>query len=257
MDVPEGVRVREEEPIARHLPLRASPGAFERWAEARDETTLAALIRAARAEKLQVRCVHPFGDALPPEGGVGGLALRLGGDFEAVRVCDDGTVEAGAAALLALIAMKPGFSAWSRAGGTVGDALADGWILPAVIGVRRFRGRGFEDVDGAPDEPRALVVRVRLRPGTSHGGVPAGTAWSETGRRAIGLRAALGKAGVGAVRLHDAALAEDDAAVLVNRGEAKPRELRLLMSAVADKVKIGTGLELVERLVSPGRGGRL
>ena len=62
-------QAREEEPIARHLPLRASPGSFERWREVPDEPALLEALREARATKLPVRVLHPFSDTLPPEGG--------------------------------------------------------------------------------------------------------------------------------------------------------------------------------------------
>jgi hypothetical protein len=258
VDVPEGVVLREEEPIARHLALRASPGSFERWAEVETEADLVAVVRAARAEKLAIRVVHPFADALPPEGGIGGLGLRLGGAFEQFTEHDDGTVTAGVSVPVARLSTLPGFGAWGRASGAIGDALSDGWIVPAVVRCRRFRGRSFETVEGAGDaDPKALPVALTLRRGTSHAGILAGTAWAEPGRRTPGLRAVLQKSGLGPVRLHDAVLAEDDPAVLLNRGRATPRELRLLLTAVKDKVRIATGLELQERLFSPGRGGRL
>jgi len=251
-----GLPGREEEPIARHLPLRASTGAFERWCVVDDEPALLAAIRAARAEKVPVRVLHPFADALPPEGGLGGLWLRLGRGFEDCRQAGD-SLDVGAACLLAVLGQEPGFEALARAGGTVGDAVDDGWLRPAVVGLRRFKGRGFEDTAEAEPDPRGLVVRVRLRRGAKLAPVRAGTLFREPGKRGLDLRGLLAKSGVAAVRLHGAALAEDDAAVLVNRGEATPRQIRLLLDAVRDRVQVATGVELVDRLLPPGRGGRL
>ena len=65
--------------------------------------------------------------------------------------------------------------------------------------------------------------------------------------------AGLGEAGL---RLGGASLAEDDPRVLVNRGDATPRQLRLLLQAARERIQVATGIELVERLSAPGRGGR-
>ncbi len=245
---------RELEPIARHLPLRSSPGTFERWVEVANDEALVATLRAARAEKVAVRVVPPFGDALPPEGGLPGIALRLGAGFEGIEKTDSGW-KVGAAVPLAQLAVRAGWHALRFAGGTVGDALLDGWILPAVVSTRRFRGRGFETVEGCPPEPKALPVEVVVNPAVSVKPCRAGTAFTEPGKRTE-LRATLRRARLSEVRLYDAALAEDDAAVIVNRGEATPKQLRLLIQAVRERVRIATGLELDERLVAPGRAGR-
>ncbi|MSQ01858.1 MAG: hypothetical protein EXR71_08190 [Myxococcales bacterium] len=247
--------VREEEPIARHLPLRASPGTFERWVEVADEPQLVATIRAARAERLAIRLVPPFHDALPPEGGVSGVALRLGAGFEGMERRGAHWF-AGAAVPLARLASVAAWPALAAAGGCVGDAIDEGWLVPAVLGVRRFKGRAIEDVDGAyVSEPRAMILgatldtRVVLKPHR------AGTAFLEPGKR-VALRATLARAQLPSLRLYDAALADDDPAVLVNRGEATPKQLRLLLQAVLERVRVTTGVELSERLVAPGRGGR-
>jgi hypothetical protein len=248
---------REEEPIKRHLPLRGCPGAFERWRAVHDEVELLHAVREARAEKMPLRVIPPFSDALPPEGGVGGLALRLAGDFERIIVEEGGELSCGSSVPLALLGLRPGFAPLRSAGGTVGDAVLDGWLTPAVVRIRRLKGRGFEDVASYEPDPRALIVRVWLRPAVRLAPVPAGTAFSAVARRGVTLRSLLARSGVASIRLRDAALAEHDAAVIVNRGEATPKELRLLLRAVAEKVKVASGIELVERLVPPGRGVRL
>src|SRR5262245_19991835 len=98
--------MRAEEPIAAHLPLRGS-GTFEFWAEAADEDALAAIVKEARAQKLTLRLVPPFHDALPPDGGVTGLGLRLGAGFEGIEPVPEG-LRVGAAAPLALVGMRRG-----------------------------------------------------------------------------------------------------------------------------------------------------
>ena len=245
---------REEEPIARHLPLRASPGAFERWVHVEDEAALVAAIRSARAEKLPVRVLPPFSDALPPEGGLSGVTLRLGAGFEGLEPHGrHWTV--GASGPLAQLAVVAGWKALLRAAGTVADALEDGWLVPALVRARRFKGRGFEEVEAWVVDPKSLLVRATLDPAVKVKPIVAGTAFREPGPKAD-LRAVLRRANLTTVRLYDASLAEDDPAVLVNRGEASPRQLRLLLQAVRERVHVATGLELDERLVPPGRGGR-
>lgn len=244
---------RDEEPLARHLALRACPGTIERWIEAEDEAMLVAAIRAARAQGLVLRPIPPFCDAMPPEAGMVGLGLRLGPAFEGVSYAD-GLVCIGAASPLALAARHPGFEILRSAPGTVDEAIEDGWIAPMVAKVRRFRGRGFEEVESAAPEARAMVVRAWLRPGRVV--VPrAGSAFSPSRRRGVTVGDLVGS--LGPVRLGGAALAGGTAAVLVNRGDATPRELRNLLAAVVDRVKKASGVELELRLGPPGRGGRV
>jgi hypothetical protein len=251
-----GLPCREEEPVAAHLPLRGA-GAFERWVEVADEAALIAVIRAARAEKLTIRPVAPFGDALPPEGGLTGVALRLGVGFEGVEVLPDGTLRLGAAAPLARAGRLPGFEALARAPGALGDAWEDGWIAPAVVTLRRYRGRSVEEVEDAAPDPKALVVSAVLRPGVKLAVPAAGQAFREPKRRGLALRDLLRRHGLAGLRLGGAMLAKEDPAVLVNRGDASPRQLRLVLAAARERVHTATGLTLEDRLVPPGRGGRL
>ena len=250
-----GIEAREEEPVARHLPLRGV-GTFELWAEAPDEPGLIALIRAARAEKLTIRPVPPFMDALPPESGLTGLALRLGRGFE--RIVPEGDlVRVGAAAPLALVGLRRGFEALAGAPGTLSDAWEEGWIAPALVRVRRYRGRGFEEVEDPAPDNKTLLVAGWLKPGVRLQVPSAGQAFKEIKKRGLDLRELLRRQGLPGLRLVGAGLAEDDPAVLVNRGDATPRQLRLLLQGARERVYTATGLTLEERLVPPGRGGRL
>jgi UDP-N-acetylenolpyruvoylglucosamine reductase len=250
-----GVPAREEEPVARHLPLRGV-GAFELWVEVPDEAALAAVVRAARAEKLTIRPVPPFCDALPPENGLTGVALRLGRGFEGIRE-GEGGLWVGASCPLAVLGLRTGFASLAGAPGTLADAWEDGWIAPAIARVRRYRGRSVEEVDATPDA-KTLLVEALVKPGVKLQVPPAGRAFREHRRRNLPpLRDLLRTLNLGGVRLGDAALSEEDPTILTNRGEATPRQLRLLLQAARDRVHTATGLELEERLAPPGRGGRL
>lgn len=247
---------REEEPIARHLPLRAAGGAFERWVEVEDEAELLALVRRARAEGWKLRPIPPFTDALPPEGGLTGVGLRLGFGFEGIAEEGD-RVRVGASVPLARVGLRRGYEALREAPGTLADAWEEGWIQPALTRVRRFRGRGVEETEEVAADGKSLLVAGWLRPGVKLGVPRAGQAFREVRRRGVDLREVLDRFGLRGLRLVGASLAEDDPAVLVNRGDASPRQLRLLVQAARERVYQGSGLELEERLWAPGRGGRL
>ena len=251
-----GVRVRLEEPLGRHLPLRATTQTCGIWVEVADETELLAVIRAARAEKLSVRGLAPWSDVMPPESGVPGVVIRLGRAFEAGEEVPEG-VRVGASVPLALVGLRRGYEARAGAPGVVGEALDEGWLAPMVVRTRRFKGRGPEEVAGATGhDPKALTLGAVLSRGVKLPWVPrAGQAFAPIKRK--DLRATLEGLGLAGLRLGGAMLAEDDARVLTNRGEASPRQLRLLAQAVQERLKVATGIELEERLVAPGRGGKL
>ena len=250
--------VRGEEPLHRHLPLRCG-GAIEQWAEVQDEAGRLALIKQARQERWILRPIPAFQDALPPEGGLVGVGLRFGGELEQVNDADGGALRVGAGALLAPLGLRPGFEALLRAPGTLWDAYEEGWILPAVLRIRRFRGRGFEDVDAAPSDGKTLLVSAVLRRGAKLTPPASGQAFRElTGnRKGPSMRDLLRKAQLAGLRVHGATLGEHDPAVLANRGDATPRHLRTLLAAVRERVHVATGIQLEERLVPAGRGGRL
>jgi hypothetical protein len=251
-----GIPAREEEPIPRHLPLRAG-GTFELWVEVPDAAALVAVVRAARAEKLAVRPVPPFSDAMPPEGGLTGVGLRLGVGFEEIRP-GEGGLWVGAAVPLALLGLRTGFVAFARAPGTLADAWDEGWIAPAILRVRRFRGRSVEEVEGAEPDAKSLVVEALVKPGAKVTPPAAGRAFKEHRRRNLPpLRDLMRGLGLGGLRLGGAVLAEDDPTVLANRGEASPRQLRLLLQAARERIHTATGLEIDDRMAPPGRGGRL
>ncbi|MSP56746.1 MAG: hypothetical protein EXR69_14265 [Myxococcales bacterium] len=253
------VAVRSEEPLARHLPLRCG-GAIEQWVEVADEAELVAILKLARAEKWTVRPIPAFHDALPPEGGMVGLGLRFGGELEGVRAADgdpDGCLRVGAGAVLAPIGLRPGFEALRFAPGTLQDAYEEGWIQPALVRVRRVRGRGVEDSEDVKPDGKSLLVSAVLRPGRKLKPPSAGQAFVELQRAGPGLRAILGKAQLRGLRVHGATLGEIDPAVLSNRDDATPRQLRTLLGAVRERIQTSTGIQLEERLVPAGRGGRL
>ncbi len=224
--------------------------------EVPDESALLDVVKAARAEKRTLRVCGPLADCLPPEGGLVGLTLRLGRAFEEVRPVEDG-LYVGAAALLAPIGARRGFEALARAPGALGDAVEEGWITPMVKRVRRLRGRSVEEVtpDGeARGEAKAILLGAVLAPAKLPWVPRAGEAFRPVKRR--DLRELLRAHGLAGLRLGDAALAEDDPAVLVNRGGASARQIRLLLQAARERIHTATGIELQERLVPPGKGGR-
>lgn len=253
---PTPLLIREEEPIARHLPLRGD-GTFERWVEVADEASLQTLIRSIRAEKLTIRPIPPFHDAMPPEGGLLGVALRLGEEFERIESQEDGTLRVGASVPLALLGLRKGFRSLERAPGTLMDAWEEGWLAPAMVKVRRYKGRGFEEGTDANPDPKALLVAAWLRPDHKLHPPRAGAAFVDQKVRGSSVRDVLQRVKLAGLRVHGAGFASNDPLVLVNRGDARPRQLRLLLAAVKERVQSATGVSLQERLAAPGRGGRL
>jgi len=236
---------------------------FELWVEIPDEAALLAVVKAARAEKLALRPVPPFSDALPPEGGLTGVGLRLGTGFEEIRAVEGG-LWVGASVPLARVGLRTGYASLARAPGTLSDAVEDGWIAPMIARIRRFRGRSFEelvpevDPKAALPDPKALVVGALLKPGIKATPPPVGRAFRDHKRRNVPQVPELLRAlKLGGLRLGGATLAEEDPTVLANRGDATPRQLRLLLQAARERVHTATGLELEDRLAPPGRGGRL
>lgn len=246
---------RAEEPIARHLPLRGE-GSFERWIEVADEAELLQVVRAARAEREVIRPIPPFHDALPPEGGLSGVALRLGAAFEQIEDHPEG-LRVGASVPLARLGLRRGYATLRRAPGTLLDAWEEGWIAPALIRVRRLRGRGIEEVDDPAPDPKALLLSAVIRSGARLRHPQAGAAFVDAKQRGLTTVEILQRARLAGLRVHGAVFAADAPLVLINRGDAQPRHLRLLLSAVSERVQAATGLSLTQRLPAPGRGGRL
>jgi UDP-N-acetylenolpyruvoylglucosamine reductase len=252
--VPERI-VRDEEPIAGHLPLRGE-GSFERWIEVSDEATLLATVRELRADKLNIRPIPPFHDALPPLQGLNGVALRLGGEFEEITEHIQG-LRVGASVPLALVGLRRGYQSLKGAPGCLWDAYEEGWLAPMIVKVRRLKGRGFEESPETTPDPKGLLVAAWLRPDVRVQVPRAGAAFMEGRYRGLSMRELLRKVRLSGLRVRGAAFAEDDPAVLVNRGDASPRQLHALMAAVQERVQASTGLSLTQRLTAPGRGGRL
>ena len=254
---------REEEPISRHLPLRGE-GCFERWIEVADAAELLQVVRAARAERRVIRPIPPFHDALPPDGGLSGVALRLGVGFEQIGERPEG-LWVGASVPLALVGLRRGYASLRRAPGTLLDAWEEGWILPSLLQVRRLRGRGIEDTTEVAADPKALLLGALIRPDIRLKPPQAGAAFVDARQRGMSTSEILHRAKLSGLRVHGAVLATGAAPgepvsaplLLINRGDARPRHLRLLLSAVLERVQAATGLTLTQRLPAPGRGGRL
>jgi UDP-N-acetylmuramate dehydrogenase len=94
--------------MSKHTSFRIG-GPADAWAEARNEGELAACLAFAREQGVPLTVLAAGTNVLVRDGGIRGLVLSLGGDFEAFRV--DGTrVRAGAAINLALLARKTAFA---------------------------------------------------------------------------------------------------------------------------------------------------
>lgn len=168
-----GVRVRRDEPLARHTPLRVG-GPAELWAVVETPEAMASTLAAARRNKVSWRVHWPLAEWLVRDGGVKGLVLRPGRDFE--RVWRDGDrVWMGAAALwssLSGLDTGPALASLSRWSGSVGGLLERpdrDRLVGMVAALRWTNGRKVEQVEVAPGEPlpewpkSAVLVAVALR----------------------------------------------------------------------------------------------
>lgn len=99
-----GAALRLEEPMARHTSFRIG-GPAEAWARPGTEAQLLACLDFARSQGLPLTLLAAGTNVLVKDGGIRGLVLSLGGDFEAFSI-NGSSVRAGAAMNLALLARK-------------------------------------------------------------------------------------------------------------------------------------------------------
>lgn len=137
-----GSRLRRDEPLARHTSFRVG-GPADAWIRAESEAELLECLAFARGAGVSLTLLAQGTNVLVRDGGVRGLVLALGGDFEAHSISGT-SVRAGAAMNLALLARKTALAGlkgleWavgipgSLGGGLVMNAGAHGGELkPAV-----------------------------------------------------------------------------------------------------------------------------
>lgn len=134
--------LRLGEPMARHSSFKIG-GPAEAWAEPADAAQLLRCLAFARGIGAPVTVLTGGTNVLVRDGGIPGLVLSLGAGFETLQI-DGGTVKAGAAINLALLARKCSLAglaglAWAvgipgtLGGGLVMNAGAHGGELKDVV----------------------------------------------------------------------------------------------------------------------------
>lgn len=167
--MPEGTRVRREEPLAPKTTMRVG-GAARLYAEPESEAALAALLRAARARGLAVRLLGRGSNLIVPDEGVDGLVISLSTEaWAAFEPRADGRVWVGAGLRLknlcglAAKAGLAGFEFLEGIPGNVGGALRmnagamGGWMFDVVEDVRMM------SLDGAVSVLPKSALHVAYR----------------------------------------------------------------------------------------------
>jgi UDP-N-acetylenolpyruvoylglucosamine reductase len=241
----EGLTVRREEPLSRHGSLRLG-GAVELYAVAHTERALRDAYRLARTARLRLRVVCGLTDLAARDEGCEGLVVRLGAAFTQITL-QRGRVTAGVGAALARLgvvahrAQLAGFEPLEVLSGTVGEWITEGGLGAcgeAIESVRVLSGRGVRDVPRADLEQipkRAIPLAITLSEGLPmipKGPPPRGSLLVPDHR----LVKQMDRAGLLGLRLRQLRLSDDCPGVVVNLGEAVPRDLELLRVLVRDRL---------------------
>jgi UDP-N-acetylmuramate dehydrogenase len=283
--VPDGVVVRYDEPLSRHVAWRTG-GPCEVWLVVHRAEALLATLAACRAAGLALTILGAGTRTLVRDGGLAGAVVRLGTGFATAR-CEGERWDVGAAVPLpALVATAAaagasGIEDLAAIPGTFGASLAldagpgAGWagIVRSVRFVTRGRAREGTFADLRAAGPRALVLGASLRLSADHssavlarvrarraGAVALRAAWTPasswyTAPARASLREVLGRAGLGDVRLRAAVIPAAAPELVVNLGGATTRDLMLLHHSAMERVRRECGVELAPRLQEAGRAG--
>ncbi len=165
-----GLRLRPDEPMAQHTPLRVG-GPAELWAVAEDIDALRLGIKAARRHRIPWRLHWPFQDWIVRDGVLAGLTVRPGRAFEGIeRLALDRIRIHAASPWSSLAGLGSGW--WdelSRWPGCPGGLLAEGQQA-RLTGMCReiawYRARGTDRLDveegqtppAQPRRERALIA---------------------------------------------------------------------------------------------------
>ncbi len=257
MSWPNGVVVREGEPLARHLPWRVG-GRCDAYIVVHRVGALADAVAACREAGWSRMVLGAGTRTVVRDGGLAGAVIRLGLDFCRIEPTEGGTW-IGAATPLARVAplLGPAGERLRFAPGTVGGSVVNdaGWE-PWVDRVRVV-GRGAEKevalADGGP-WGSTILTAIRLRVGVDarppH--VPVVQGWF-TGPHDADPTPAIREATLAGTRLRGVLLPTSAPAMLVNLGEATARDLQLLQRSVVERVQAQRGVALADRMTWLGR----
>lgn len=263
-----GLRLRPDEPMAQHTPLRVG-GPAELWAVAEDIDALRLGIKAARRHRIPWRLHWPFQDWIVRDGVLAGLTVRPGRAFEGIeRLALDRIRIHAASPWSSLAGLGSGW--WdelSRWPGCPGGLLAEGQQA-RLTGMCReiawYRARGTDRLDVEEGQtppaqpPTAIPAWVDISPGLLifdgvDGPCPprAGRLFADPevgGGRRRSVEAILREGAIPGARLRAWKLAIEEPGLVVNLGEGTARDLLLLAQGVAARIEKSRGIKIEIRI---------
>lgn len=256
----DGVHVHDNHLMHQHTPLRVG-GPVEAWVRCSSVSGLRSAMPIVRRQSWKIH--WPFEDWLVKDGGLGGVVLRLEGEFEMVKAIEHG-VELGTAALWSSLAgIEKSPKELQRWPGSVGSALlskdAPKLFAGFEIEVEWLRGRHkhrrFFDHQTPleiPDNALPLFVRIfnvrrqrKLKP-TRTGHVFTLDKNYPLGQTLIDLN-------LHAVRLRSWKISESNPNVIVHLGKGLLEDLQLLQKALNQRLQPARNTKLALRLPLIGR----
>ncbi len=255
---PEGVTVREHEPLARHSPWRVG-GPCDAWVVVHRREALTGVLSLARDLGWSRAIVGAGTRTVFRDLGLSGMVMRLGHAFSEVVQDGDSWIAGAGASLAVLAARVPGWDALRLAPGSVGGSLIsdpgwDAWVDGVWV-----HARGSEREIGVEElrtrNANGLVTAVRIRPVAAPApGTDAVAGWFGI-EKGLDLRGVLRRANMGGVRLRDVWIPEVAPELLVNLGGASAKDLALLQRSAMDRLMQVSGVEITDRMRWVGRQG--
>lgn len=252
--------VRLHEPLHRHTAWRTG-GTCDAWVVAHDEEAVQTVLSECHAVDWNVTVVGSSSRVLVRDGGLEGVALRLGVGFSDLRFLDDDCVEVGGAVPVPVLlsrAAAVGLAAPKELyllPGTFGaSALVDDWDLQSV---RLARPSGIKDRPASKVGARTkgvvlratvrlervepAVARARFEEALRKAVVPP-CSWFSGGRGRV--RNVLHRAALDRVRLRQVAIPDVAPEVMVNLGGGTAADMVLLQKSAIERVKRTRGVTL-------------
>lgn len=254
---PEGVVVRRDEPLARHVPWRIG-GPCDAFVVVHRPEALLDTLAWIRDQGWNRTVLGAGSRTVPRDGGLAGAVLRLGQGFVGVEA-DGDHAWIGAATPLAMVGEALGgpLRALLRCPGTLGASLAcdpgwDGWIDT----VRVVHRGSIRELPWAEVQHRTKVIFLGARihaEGTGHApGPELPGAWVQPVEDEDVVRM-LRETALAGTRLRRVCLPEAAPELLVHLGGGSGKDVQQLLKAVVDKVHQARGIMLQEQITWIGR----